>query len=63
MTRCVVLGFFCGVCLVLLGAWIEGYNFDERSSASLLVYVSALGCGVIGAAVFALIHHLAHLEQ
>ncbi len=63
MTRCVVLGFFCGMCLALLGAWILGYNFDSRGSAALLVYVSTLCSGVIRGAVFALVHLFSHFEQ
>lgn len=51
MTRSALLGFVAGAVVATLGAWIGGFDFDQRGPDALGVYMAALFCGSVGAAV------------
>ena len=43
-----MLAFLAGVSVVVVGAWIGGFDFDQRGEQALAIYIGSVFSGLIG---------------
>jgi len=57
-----LLAALLGAVLVLVGAWIHGFDFDERGPDALIVYVLSFWAAMTAALLGTLLYLTSHMD-